>query len=246
MSVRLPPMVATGNLSVEAQARYAYIEGLLREQVPPPAKVVELGSAPGDQIARLAQLGYAATSVDIGTSADAWGGGEEGRMKQLLAEHNVEDVTWDLEEVPYPLPDGAFDAVVMTEVYEHLRDYPARSLQEIHRILKPGGRLYFTTPNVAYVVNRIRAVMGRNVASSLPDWIGGVPHARHAREYTFAEVHELMDYANLRVLSATSRHFHLDSGRTSGVARMAKTALAALSERRPTLGPQIIVVAERP
>src|SRR5215210_3508461 len=117
-----------GDLSVEARARYAYVEALLRADLHPPASVVELGSAPGDQIARLAKLGYRATSVDIGESSDSWGPGEEGRMRRLLADAGVENVIWDLEVTPYPLGSDAFDAVVMTEVFEHLRDYPITSL----------------------------------------------------------------------------------------------------------------------
>lgn len=233
------------NLSVEAQARYAFVEKLLRQDFDPPARVVELGAAPGDQIARLASLGYEATSVDIGTAADEWGFGEEGRMAALLAEHGVRDITWDLEVAPYPLEDAAFDAVVMTEVFEHLRDYPIRSLHEVARILRPGGRLYFTTPNTAYIVNRFRALAGRSTATPLADWIGGLPHARHAREYTFAEIFELMGHAGLRVLSAQSRHFHLDSGRTGRGATIVKRGLAQLAIRRPALGPLIIIVAER-
>src|SRR5947209_1382210 len=140
-------------LSTEAQARYAYIESLLRTDFPPPARVVELGSAPGDQIAHLARLGYECTSVDIGEASDEWGSGESGRMSRLLLDAGVQDIYWNLEQFPYPLPDAHFDAVVMTEVYEHLRDYPVRSLHEVRRILKPNGRLYLTTPNQAYVVN---------------------------------------------------------------------------------------------
>lgn len=240
-------MTATGNLSIEAQVRYRYLERLLSTDIPPPARVAELGSAPGDQIARIAELGYSAVSVDIGTSADDWGSGETGRMARLLQAHGVEQVEWDLERVPYPLADSSFDAVVMTEVYEHLRDYPVRSLEEVRRILKPGGRLYLTTPNAAYVMNRLRAVRGEAAtASSLEDWIGGVPHARHAREYTFPEMRRLLAHARLEPISLTSRHWHLDSGRTSAGARAAKYVLSRLAEHVPTLGPSIIVVAERP
>ena len=187
--------MSEGNLSVEAQARYAFVESLLLADQRPPAAVVELGAAPGDQIARLARLGFRATSVDIGVDSDEWGAGEAGRMQRLYADAGVRDVTWNLEEIPYPLEDSSFDAVIMTEVFEHLRDYPVRSLQEVHRILRPGGRLYFTTPNVAYVLNRVPGRRGRNTATPLPDWIAGVPHARHAREYTVGEVRELMAYA---------------------------------------------------
>ncbi len=236
---------AWGNLSIEAQARYAYVEKLLRADFAPPARVVELGAAPGDQIARFGQLGYRATSVDIGEASDEWGSGEIGRMTRLLTEHSVEDVHWNLEDVPYPLASGEFDAVVMTEVFEHLRDYPLRSLQESHRILRPGGRLYLTTPNAAYIVNRVRFLRGAAPGSSLADWMYGLPFARHAREYTFSEMDEVLRVTGFHTVHRESVHFHLDVGRTGFAARMIKRALAQLARTRPTLGPLIVVVAEK-
>lgn len=46
-----------------------------------------------------------------------------------------------------PWPDGAFDAVVVSEVLEHLDDATlAATLAEIARVLKPGGTLLGTVP----------------------------------------------------------------------------------------------------
>ena len=45
-----------------------------------------------------------------------------------------------------PLADQTVDVVICWWVFEHLSD-PDKSLSEIHRILKPGGHLYFCTPN---------------------------------------------------------------------------------------------------
>ncbi len=232
------------NLSVDAQARYEFVAELLERDFPPPARVIELGSAPGDQIAQLSRRGYGATSLDLGESSDEWGSGEAGRMTNLFVECGVEDIRWNLEQTPYPLPTNSFDAVIMTEVYEHLRDYPIRSLEEVHRILRPGGRIYFTTPNAAYIVNRFRGLAGRSTATGLADWIGGLPHARHAREYTFPEVDILMAHAGLHVVERASRHFHVGTGR-AGSARLVKVLISELAKHRPTLGPQIIVVAEK-
>jgi SAM-dependent methyltransferase len=44
-----------------------------------------------------------------------------------------------------PVDDGHFDAVLMSEVLEHLED-PVSSLAEARRVLKPGGRLVATMP----------------------------------------------------------------------------------------------------
>lgn len=55
------------------------------------------------------------------------------------------DVVADIAELP--LPDGELDAVVCTEVLEHVRG-PHRALAELHRILAPGGRILITVPFV--------------------------------------------------------------------------------------------------
>ena len=43
-----------------------------------------------------------------------------------------------------PVVDGAFDVVLCTEVLEHLCE-PHRAIDEMHRVLAPGGRLLLTT-----------------------------------------------------------------------------------------------------
>jgi SAM-dependent methyltransferase len=52
------------------------------------------------------------------------------------------DLIGDAHHLPFP--DASVDAIVCTEVFEHLIDPPAAA-REIVRILKPGGRLVLTT-----------------------------------------------------------------------------------------------------
>jgi SAM-dependent methyltransferase len=44
-----------------------------------------------------------------------------------------------------PVEDGRFDAVVFSQVMEHLPD-PLAVLKELHRVLKPGGVLFYSGP----------------------------------------------------------------------------------------------------
>lgn len=49
----------------------------------------------------------------------------------------------DMMQIPYP--DASFDLIVANHVLEHVADYPA-SLQELSRVLKPGGMAILQTP----------------------------------------------------------------------------------------------------
>jgi SAM-dependent methyltransferase len=53
------------------------------------------------------------------------------------------DVVSAIEALPFP--DGAFDAVLLSEVIEHV-DQEHAALSEVYRILKPGGYLLLTWP----------------------------------------------------------------------------------------------------
>lgn len=44
-----------------------------------------------------------------------------------------------------PVPDASFDAILCTEVFEHV-PYPIDALKELARIVKPGGRLFMSAP----------------------------------------------------------------------------------------------------
>ena len=59
----------------------------------------------------------------------------------------LEPINYVCEITRIPLPDASLDAVLCTEVLEHVTD-PMAVLKEFGRLLKPGGKLLLTAPVV--------------------------------------------------------------------------------------------------
>ena len=56
------------------------------------------------------------------------------------------DVLCDLDHLPYPFADSSFDRLEATHVIEHVSDV-IRTLEEFHRLVRPGGRVRVVTPH---------------------------------------------------------------------------------------------------
>lgn len=56
------------------------------------------------------------------------------------------DVVHDLDDHPWPFPDGRFTEVWGNQVFEHVAD-PVGFMTEAWRVLAPGGRLFLTVPH---------------------------------------------------------------------------------------------------
>ncbi len=59
------------------------------------------------------------------------------------------DIIHDINE-PLPLEGGQFDTVIMSDVLEHIKK-PATVMNEIARVLKPGGRLIMNVPFMYWI-----------------------------------------------------------------------------------------------
>ncbi len=58
------------------------------------------------------------------------------------------DITTDLESFPWPFTDGAASFVLLDNVLEHLDDV-VRTMEEIYRILEPGGIVRIIAPHAS-------------------------------------------------------------------------------------------------
>jgi SAM-dependent methyltransferase len=145
---------------------------------------------------------------------------------------------FNIEREPFPFGEAAFDVVLCCEILEHLQHDPLAALCEIHRVLRPGGALVVTTPNVARLENVARLVAGENLYDP---YSGYGPYGRHNREYTAGELRRLLEHAGFAVEVAFTADVH--SNRAGWFAPLA--ACRVLLNRADDLGQYLFVRARK-
>ena len=131
---------------------------------------------------------------------------------------------FDLELEPFPFPEQSFDLVLCAEVLEHLGRDPFAMLAEVNRVLRTGGHLVLTTPNIASTHGIAKQLLGGN-PYLYPHFNLGTD--RHNREYSLDEVRAMMGMAGFAAEHARTADVY-DRGRTGIRFRMLKAAVVLL------------------
>ncbi len=169
--------------------------------------------------------------------ANFFAAGNESAGSQRVTIHQTGEVInfsykhFNVEADEFPYPDEMFDVVLFCEILEHLLQDPVHALAEIRRVLKPGGTLIVTTPNVVRLENVRKMIAGENIYDP---YSGYGPYGRHNREYTQQDLFSLLTLNGFRpnILFTADVNDHDDS---SG----SVDQIAALRNRRPELGQYI-------
>jgi len=96
----------------------------------------------GDLIRRREAEGGAAV-LDIGCGLKR---AEPGAIGMDWSPESGAEAICDVNQYPWPLPDGAFGRVHMSHIVEHLDDI-VRGMKEVHRVAKNGAAVFVTTPH---------------------------------------------------------------------------------------------------
>jgi SAM-dependent methyltransferase len=109
-----------------------------------PQQIVDVGCGDGAATHLVKRLAPRSTVIGVDWSAMAL---VQARARGLLV------IQGGIDAAGLPLPDASADVVVMSELIEHLVDTDA-AVEEARRILRPGGVLLLSTPNLAAWFNR--------------------------------------------------------------------------------------------
>ena len=143
-------------------------------------RVVDFGCGAGGFAQLLKQRGCRIVGVDLNAEAAK---AAESHCDQVL----VADL--DFISILEILPDQTFDVAIFGDVLEHLRD-PWRVLADARQILRPGGYVIASIPNIAHGAVRLSLLQGNFEYADV-----GLLDNTHLRFFTRKTVHELFEGA---------------------------------------------------
>jgi 2-polyprenyl-3-methyl-5-hydroxy-6-metoxy-1,4-benzoquinol methylase len=175
-----------------------------------PGHVLDVGCGTGDFLFRMHQLGWSVTGVDFDGEAIA----------NAKSKYGFDLLHSDLAGAQFP--DNSFDAVTMHHVIEHVPE-PVALLTEAEHILKPGGRLVVTTPNIQSLGH-----------SLFKDCWRGLEPPRHLQIFTLQALRHCAQQAGFKKIEVKSSAANADAviGASFGIGEAKKrmTCSRAASE----------------
>lgn len=168
--------------------RHIAVDARIAGPLPRGGVFVDLGCGDGAALDELSRFYESAIGLDVSTARLKRGGRPERSWRFIEADLNRS----------FPLPSAYASAVMANQVLEHMTD-PNHFIAEARRILRPGGVLVLTTPNIRYVKHIARlVVMGRGPSTSDGESIDGSWDDGHVHYFTHADLRNLLVRSGFR------------------------------------------------
>lgn len=189
---RATPYHAGGSYFAKARDRmdrtYDVIRPLVKDKV-----VLDIGASPF-------YLLYRALGGGAARAHGVYFANDEHPLRsfsEIYSDHGAIELSHANVEVDgFPFADNEVDVVTACEILEHFDHFPVHFAREVRRVLKPGGYLCITVPNVAAIANIAKLMMRKNIYYRYRSDHTG----RHKHEYTMAQLHAFIDYLGMDVV----------------------------------------------
>ena len=226
---------------LDNEHRYTKMHRLLRERYGDlnGKRIVDLGLSRGlflERFRRYRDVELAGIEIDADEAARARERGLE------PAAHFVNAFDGNRMVARLPFEDDSADVVLAGEIIEHIVDTEG-FLREIARVLRPGGALVLSTPNILWWKHRLALLAGR-YPDALDYRLRYGDDFGHVRIFAPAQLREILRAAGFEDVTIAGKRLGPITTLTALPTRAA-AVLDRLADRLPSLSDHLIAYARR-
>lgn len=169
--------------------RFANSHDFVRRTLPPNPVILDVGAHWLHQAFFFANDGHRLICADVPITMRT---SFVRRQAEAMGAQLVEIGRLELGQGLEVIPDNSVDALVFAEIIEHITFNPIPMWEAFHRVLKPGGLIYVTTPNSMYYESMHARLenLSRRAEYGIPvdDIMNGGTYGHHWKEYSLPEL----------------------------------------------------------
>lgn len=234
-----PGSVAESTSPVQI-SRMDFQLSVIKERIPPPAKIVDLGAGMGLFPIAAVKSGYTFYAVDDYKDPINFLVGDA--AVNVLRRHGVNIVEQSVFE-PLQFAHGSIDVICSFHSIEHWHQSPKGLFAQCVKLLKPGGVFFLGGPNCVNLRKRIAVLLGRAKWSQMKDWYEQERFRGHVREPDVDDLLYIARDMGLVNVKVYGRNFLGMESKAYG--KLAKIADPVLSSF-PSLCSDIFIVGNKP
>lgn len=186
-----------------SEVRYLRALRLLGSRASTQNAVLEVGGYLGVFPLALARLGV---PVTVAERYDLYDGALDPVRSMLEAEGAR---VWDVDFAAGDLQAERYPVVVNMAMVEHIAGSPRQLMDNLRSCCD--GSLLLEVPNLAYGYRRWQLLRGKTIHPPLRDvYESAIPFTGHHREYTAADLEELLELSGFRLEQTASFNYSLD------------------------------------
>ena len=194
--------------------------------------LLDVGCATGSFLSLAQARGWRCSGVEVSAFAAA-------RARERTG---CEVFCGKLEDAPFD--PGAFDAITMWDLLEHLPD-PLQGLEIARRLLKPSGLLLVNTPNENSLLRRVARFLYRGSGGSITAPVNRLYHRYHLYYFAAATLGVLFRRAGFDLVAMNTKPIPMSRGRIPAATKLAMKVLS-VAERLVHAEYELLVLARNP
>lgn len=224
---------------------------LISRQVRQGTRILDIACGPAILALAMKKMGHDVVGVDryiFPSNQDSYFNTEHiEEIKKIWIKNNLEVLPLDYKDLDTKFPSDHFDLINCDAFIEHLDESPRKLFLQMRKLVKPGGFILITTPNLTSLLKRVRFLCGLSCMWDFNDYWKSEMFLGHRREFTVFELKEMCQKSGFKMVVAYTKNVY-PTGKVKKIgmsSKIIRSIIRLFSKLIPDSGEVIYLLAQK-